>query len=333
MNYANTLIEKSTEAFTMAIEIYNKPTIKYRVEGFSMFICNAWELMLKSHIINEFGESDIYFKDNPERTISLEKCVSKIFTNEKDPLRINLDKIIELRNTSTHFITEEYEIIYIPLFQACVFNYVDKVKLFHDIDILEQIPQNFLTLSVCMNPVIDTNIQSRYPETISNKILDKNSEIAELSNTNNQSFSISINHNYYITKDKSKSDSFICIDNNSENKAKKIVELKDPNNTHKYTAKSCIEIIKKELQKMSIEVEPGILAKNKNGQDEIKSFNNYHFQLFCKHFSLKENELFCYVFKSNKQKHYKYSQKVIDLIIGEFKKDHDIIKTLKNKTK
>ena len=45
------LIEKSKEAFTMAIELYNKPTIKYRVEGFSMFICNAWELMLKAYMM------------------------------------------------------------------------------------------------------------------------------------------------------------------------------------------------------------------------------------------------------------------------------------------
>lgn len=44
------LIEKSKEAFIVGIELYNKPTIKYRVEGFSFFICNAWELMLKSHI-------------------------------------------------------------------------------------------------------------------------------------------------------------------------------------------------------------------------------------------------------------------------------------------
>ena len=29
------LLEKSIEAFLMAIEIYNKPSIHYRVEGFS----------------------------------------------------------------------------------------------------------------------------------------------------------------------------------------------------------------------------------------------------------------------------------------------------------
>ena len=33
------LLEKAKEAFLMAIEVYNKPSIRYRVEGFSFFIC------------------------------------------------------------------------------------------------------------------------------------------------------------------------------------------------------------------------------------------------------------------------------------------------------
>ena len=45
------LIDKSIEAFILGLEIYNKPTIKYRIEGFSFFICNAWELMLKAEMI------------------------------------------------------------------------------------------------------------------------------------------------------------------------------------------------------------------------------------------------------------------------------------------
>ena len=100
------LLEKSKECFVLAIEIYNKPTIRYRVEGFALFICNAWELMLKAHLIRRDGLGSIYFKDNPTRTISLEGCLRKIYTNEKTPLRRNLEKIIELRNTSTHFITK-----------------------------------------------------------------------------------------------------------------------------------------------------------------------------------------------------------------------------------
>ena len=47
MDVSKLLVDKSIEAFIMGLEIYNKPTIRYRVEGFSFFICNAWELMLK----------------------------------------------------------------------------------------------------------------------------------------------------------------------------------------------------------------------------------------------------------------------------------------------
>jgi hypothetical protein len=57
----NKLIEKSKEAFLVAIELYNKPSIKYRVEGFSIYVCNAWELMLKAHMINTLGHTSIYY--------------------------------------------------------------------------------------------------------------------------------------------------------------------------------------------------------------------------------------------------------------------------------
>nr|WP_237141664.1 DUF3644 domain-containing protein [Selenomonas sp. oral taxon 126] len=30
-------------------------------------------------------------------------CIKEVFTNDKDPLRINLEKIIDLCNTSTHY--------------------------------------------------------------------------------------------------------------------------------------------------------------------------------------------------------------------------------------
>jgi len=130
------LLDKSQEAFIMSIEIYNKPTIKYRVESFSFLICNAWELMLKAKIIKDEGEQAIYFKDNLERTKSLSWCVKHVFTNDMTPLRKNLEEIIELRDLSTHFITQEYELIYVPLFQSCVNNYTNKMIDFHSIELI-----------------------------------------------------------------------------------------------------------------------------------------------------------------------------------------------------
>ena len=41
------LIDKSKEAFVMAIEVYNKPSIRYRVEGFSFLFVTLGNLCLK----------------------------------------------------------------------------------------------------------------------------------------------------------------------------------------------------------------------------------------------------------------------------------------------
>lgn len=113
-------LDKIIEAFMMDIEIYNKTSIQYRVERFIIFMCNARELMLKAYIFKREGNKHIYFKDKPGRTISLINCIEKVFTNNKDTLRINLEKIIELRDQSTHLITEEYEMVYVPLFQSSI---------------------------------------------------------------------------------------------------------------------------------------------------------------------------------------------------------------------
>ena len=72
-NTVNRLIDKSIESFLMAIEVYNKPTIHYRIEGFSMFICNAWELLLKAHMMNTQGEG---------------QSITRIIRTEHYPLRI-----------------------------------------------------------------------------------------------------------------------------------------------------------------------------------------------------------------------------------------------------
>ena len=314
----NELLEKSKEAFIMAIELYNKPTIKYRVEGFSLFICNAWELMLKSHMIKKYGEKSVYYQDNPNRTISLENCIQKVFTNKKAPLRLNLDKIIELRNTSTHYITQEYEMVYIPLFQSCIFNFIEKMQEFHNVDMTEIIPQNFLTLSVSMKSFNVEEIRAKYPVQLSERLITSENEIARLSDGNNEAFSIKIEHLYYITKDKNKATNIVGIDNTSDSKAQVIKELKDPNKTHKYTMKKLNKEINARLSRDGIPIK----------------FNQYHFQLFCNYYSLKGNDRYCYVNTIGTVPTYSYSIQTIDFIVNEIKKDPEhIIQNLREKMK
>ena len=59
------LLEKSQEAFILAIELFNRPTIRYRVEGCAFFLCNAWELMLKAYLIKRDGYKSIFCTNVP----------------------------------------------------------------------------------------------------------------------------------------------------------------------------------------------------------------------------------------------------------------------------
>ena len=311
------LLNKSQEAFMLAVEIYNKPTIKYRVEGFAFFICNAWELMLKAYLIKTKGESSIYYKDNLDRTINLENCIRLVFTNDKDPLRRNLEKIIELRNTSTHFITEEYEMVYVPLFQACIFNFNEKMQQFHNVDVTELISLNFLNLVVKEKSFDENEIKAKYSDKIAHKLLGINDKLSKIVEESNSNFAIKIEHHYYITKDKDKATDTVAVDKNSKNPVQIIKEIKNPNETHKYTAKKVCTEITRQLKRL------GIILKRNNEPVEI--FNKYHFKLFCNYYNIKNNEKWCFVYKANSAPNYSYSIQAIEFIVEEIKKDPEHI--------
>lgn len=323
------LINKSVEAFILGIEIYNKPTIKYRVEGFSFFICNAWELMLKAYLVKTKGEESIYYPDEPDRTLSINRCIKDIFTNDKDPLRVNLEKIVELRNTSTHFITEEYEQIYVPLFQSCVLNYSNKLIDFFDIDISAYVPQNFLTLSINIDGLTESGIKAKYPKQIADKILQATKEINDLSTKHGANFSISIIHDLRLTKNLKHASAEFRFSNTAEDAAFIIKDIRDPAETHKYTMNKCIKILNKLIKRDNLDFE------SLSPKPDLKNvFNKYHFGLFVDFYDLKSEPKFCYKYDIHQQPSYSYSQATIDLIYSEIKKDpENIIQNLKNNIK
>ncbi|MCI5725423.1 DUF3644 domain-containing protein [Fusobacterium sp.] len=318
MNLSNLLVEKSIEAFIMGLEIYNKPTIKYRVEGFSFFICNAWELMLKAEMINR-GKS-IYYKDKPERTLSLELVLKKIYPDEHTRIRLNLIKIIDLRNISTHFITEDYEIKYAPLFQACVLNFISEMNRFHKKDVTEYIAQNFLTLSANYEPLSNEDIKIKYPAEIAEKFIKQANEIDVLSKEyNSDKFSINIKQNLYITKKKNEADFVVSIANDSKNEVAVIKELKDPADTHKYSYGNVITAVQERLKKQNI----------KMGYQ--KGFNSHVLTLIIDFYNIKNDTKFSYEHIVGNTRSYSYSQQFIEFIVSEIKKNPEkFVESLKD---
>lgn len=329
-NLPERLTNKSIEAFLMGLEVYNKPTIHFRVEGFSFFICNAWELMLKAHLVKQYGNDSIYFNDNPNRTISLENAIKEVFTNNKDPLRNNLEKIIELRNTSTHFITEDYEIIYAPLFQACVFNFIEKMSDFHQIDVTNYVTQSFLSLVIKEDDLDPSLIRAKYSTETAERLLSTKKELKELEKGNNPSFAIEINHNFYITKKVNDADATVRIAKDGEIPVQIIKEQKDPSNTHKYSQGHCVKEINKILsrEKVGFEYYDPINKKTR------RKFTTGDFQLFLKFYELKTNERYTYRHVIGNMVSYSYSFPTIEFIVNEVRKDpKHVVKNVKREMK
>ena len=189
---------------------------------------------------------------------------------------------MELRNTSTHFITEEYETVYIPLLQACVFNYAEKINEFHQVDITKLIPENFLTLSVRFTALDETAIRAKYTKQVAEKLISINEEIEPLVETNNSNFAIRLEHFYYSTKDRAEATEYYHIEKEAKEGVRIVKELKNPNLTHKYNAKRCIKELNNRLSRENIR----LIYNSSEAQ-----INQYHFQNLVSYFGLKD--VFC----------------------------------------
>ena len=331
-NIIEKLIQKSIESFTVGIELYNKPTIKYRVEGFSFFACNAWELLLKAYLVKRDGESSIYYSDKSGRTKSLEVCIRLVFTNDKDPLRRNLESIVSLRNTSTHYITEDYEQIYAPLFQSCVLNYRNTLLRFFGIDIADRLNLGFLTIAVKVPEIDKTTLHAKYSKPIADKLLSTLASIQHETQVNeNPAYAVQVEHNLYITKNKSSADISVSLSKGGKEAAVIIKERRDRQRECPFRMKECLKQINQIISKEGINF---INPAHIDNQEKIHLFNSFVFNLFVKFYQMKNEERYCYCYDVNKNPTYTYSQAAIDFILEQIKKAPEhIFQELKDKIK
>lgn len=306
------MLEKSQEAFLLAIEVYNKPTIKYRLEGFAFFVCNAWELLLKSYIIKTTGMASIYYKNKPDRTITLTDCIKKVFTNEKDPTRKNLEIIVDLRNTSTHFIIKEMENIYLPFLQANTLNYSQKLFDFFNIDITKNIDTSFLSLATNNTNLNDTEILSQYGNEIFNRYKKvKNETTSLLENEKNNKLAINVNLNLRVVKNAKDAQLTFSISKDAEDSVYFVDKLKDINTTYPYSQKNARELIMNNLKRKGIEV----------------NLHQANFNLICNKYNLKDTE--DYFYYHNLSQRYMCSQKLIDFVTNLLLENPQLIENIK----
>ncbi len=321
------LCDKSKEAFLLAVELYNRPTIRYRVEGCAFFLCNAWELLLKAYLVNRDGGRSIFYENKPGRTLSLDDCISKVFTNKNDPLRQNLERVIDLRNTSTHFVVEEFEGIYAPLLQACVENYDDKARVLMGIEISDLIPENYLVLSVRRGVVDMDECRARYGSEVVNKMISLRSGILSSDDLeNNRRYACSYVTELRVTKNKD-ADLTLRIGKDGEEPVALVKQLVKPEDKYPYRTSAVIDMVNKRLRKDGIEL-------SANGAPK-QCFTTNDFRLFTQAYGWKQNERYSInTSMEGEQARYAYSQQAIDDIVAIIRQAPDrVIDRLKAEVK
>lgn len=306
------LLDKSQEAFLLAVELYNRPTIRYHAEGCCFFLCNAWELMIKAHIIKRDGSQAIYYPGS-DRTLSLSDCLKRVFTNENDPLRRNMDVVMEFRNTSTHFVTDEYELFYGPVLQQSVHDYEEKLRELHGIEISDRIPENYLALTV-RRDILDLDaIRARYPREVVEKMLQLGSSVAA-----SRPGAQGITYATELRLTKKKGEGFpVRIANEADAAVSIVKSLTDPVDKYTYRTKSAVAFIRRKLAKEGVT----LIVKG-----EPREFNNFHFKVFTDFYNMKGDERYSYDLSlGGENPSWCYSQQAIDLMLQEITRDPEHI--------
>lgn len=273
------LIKRSHDAFTLALEVYNRPTLGNRVEAFTIMMVNAWELMLKAELAKRDGTASI-FKEG-DFSISIREAMCKLI-DSSDNVAKNLETLILLRDHAIHLLIPELQPQLSRLFQATVLNYQKRYKFLMGNSPLAGQSVGLLSLIVdgCEPEV--AVIKETYGELTASQVksfLGKFTDMAR--ECDSDEFSISVDYKLALTKKSSESDLSLSLSDAGE-KAIIIRETKDPDITHPYHQKTAIEEInlRQELVKITSYSFQAIVKKSKVQKSKR---SNHHYELDGRH--------------------------------------------------
>lgn len=265
------LIGRSLDAFTLALEVYNRPSMKNRVEAFTIMMVNAWELLLKAEVLKVDGYQKIFYED--DRSISVTDAIKRRL-QEKDPVRINLETLVDLRDQAVHLLIPELQSQLSRLFQATVLNYQTRYK--NEMGNAPLSGQSVGMLSLVLDgpkPEIAL-IQKQYGKHTANSVsrfinqFDKTAK--EVDSTE---FTIPIDYRLALVKREDESDLSLSVGDEGEG-AIIVTKTKDPELTHPYHQKEAIDEINNRQKKTFIKsgAFQAVLSKQKIKKQKKSDF-------------------------------------------------------------
>lgn len=121
---AKSLLKNSIAGMFSAIEIHNKPTIKYRYEIVVLLVLNSWELLLKGYLYKFHKDIQLFLGNGT--TKPFENCLYLVNTKigkDFNAVQENLNVLYNYRNQIAHF--------YISDLDPIVYSLISKNVIFY----------------------------------------------------------------------------------------------------------------------------------------------------------------------------------------------------------
>lgn len=260
-NLKKRLVDKSIEAYILALETINRLTVEYRLETFCYLICNAWELLLKARILEDADEPDsIYYKERDgetKRSLSLWDCLNRTMQNEKDPIRRNIERIKELRDESAHLVISQIPPDLIGLFQASVINYHKFLQQWFDESLADRYPVGMMSIAYDRSPeqwdLSNQRLQQQLGRDATTFLARYCAEIKQELDEFQCSTEFSIGNKYKLVLTKRSNDADVKLYSGADGEPTQIVEVaKDPSVSHPFRQKEVIEQVNAAIADLQI---------------------------------------------------------------------------------
>lgn len=191
---AKALLRKSRDNMMLALELYNRPSLENRMDGFVLCFCIAWEQLLKAILIEKDGENSIFKEGKNKRkvreTISLRECLKRIY-KPSAIARMNVEKIAFFRDEAVHLLMPEVQGIMSRVFQSGVMNYSTEFYDFTEQSFIASNHSGMLSLVGDLAEPSVAVLQGNYGEKVGGEILNLVLDLTEEAQSiNNIQFAI-----------------------------------------------------------------------------------------------------------------------------------------------
>jgi hypothetical protein len=229
-------LEKSIEAYILSLETINRLSL------------------MKAKLLHESSKKgSIYYKKvkgQRRRSISLRDCLIKTFVNEKDPVRLNIEHIANLRDEAVHLVISQVPGEIIGLFQACVLNYHRSLNEFTGISVSDRVTVGMMTIVYDFSPEEYDLKNSKMRKRIGREAVDYLTELQaavqrDALTLDGNAAELSIDISYKLALVKSPNDSDIVLTTGTHGGTlTKVIEVpKDPSRTHPLRLKEVLKEI------------------------------------------------------------------------------------------